>query len=198
MNFKLLEELNYEDLDGLRIESSLITTEDYEDNIDKHLLKLKKSIKRYTSLGHTYINKYIIKNDSVNKEIEEQIKDITESIELVKSTRLTSPFFVWRGLNNFSENKEYYDNVFNLSKIKVINNLPFLSTSYSKRCACNFNWGILLKIYVDPKEDLNYILLENMRECELLFQKNTHFEYISEYLENDYKIIEVELKKGIV
>ncbi len=118
-------------------------------------------------------------------------------MELVRHLRLSKRFVVWRGLNNFNKNG-YYDEINNLHKTKIINNYPFISTSVSKEVAKNFAWGILLKIYIDPFEDLNYIALENNLEKEILFQPNTHFKWVGEYMENDNKIIEVELKNGIV
>jgi hypothetical protein len=213
MNYSNLKELKYKHLTKLRELSSLVAdeiAEDYGENKNIEQLTIKKSIKDYTSMGYRKINKYIRnknKDTVIDTETENHIENISKAMQLVKSERLDYPFFVWRGLNNLSKN-EYYDEIYNLSNTKISNNLSFLSTSYSKQYALNFNWGILLKIYIDPKEDLNYILLENRREYEFLFEPNTHFKYISEYMvryeiqndytDNKYKIIEVDLKKGTV
>lgn len=168
--------------------------------------QISKSLKDYGSDDYKRINtilRTIKRGDAIDEKIDFYVKNITKATELVRPFRLKEKFIVWRGLKMPSEFR-YIDNVTSLKNKKYLNNDSFLSTSYSIKEALKFAEWCIFKIYVDPKEDLNYVMMDLEQEKEILFEHSTYFEYIGESVyvfENESKSIplyEVYLKKNQV
>lgn len=209
-------ELKRDDLNNLRKASNILLGFDEDDLSFEDIYpneELKTSLDNYRSSGHYDINNVfrgLIKGNEITEKLQNDVKNLNDAMKLVKPYRINrGRFIVWRGIDlskdeYHPDKRRYYNEIINLHKNGTSNNEAFLSTSYSKDVALTFTDCCLFKIHVDPKEDLEYILIDIMGERELLFQHTTYFKYIREYPERDdendkdYTVYEVSLHKGSV
>lgn len=212
-------ELRHDDLKDLRVASNILLNFEMEESEQKKFRnivpneELKDSLDNYRSSGHYDINNVfrgLKKGSEITQKLDTDINNLKEAMNIVRPFRYNKgKFIVWRGID-LSKNeyhpdkKRYYYEIIELHKNGTSNNQSFLSTSYSKEVALTFTDCCLFKIFVDPKEDLDYILIDIMGEKEILFQHTTYFRWLKEYFETDeeeeksYKVFEVSLHKGSV
>lgn len=170
--------------------------------------KIKTSLYRYYGIDHQKINDvFRIPELKAKEEDKETIYNIDRALKLIKPYRLIDDFVVWRGVklsekNKLPHKKRYYEELINLPKSGVINNLSYSSTSYNVHNAMKFAHCCLLEIIVRRSENLEYILIETEDEAEILFEHSTHFKYIRDYEETyedkKVRVFVVELKKGLL
>jgi hypothetical protein len=144
--------------------------------------QISKSLKDYGSDDYKRINtilRTIKKGDIIDEKIDSYIQNITRAMELVKPYRLKEKFIVWRGLK-MPDSYRYIEEIKSLKNKRYLNNDSFLSTSYYVKSALKFADWCMFKIYVDPNEDLNYVVLDLEQEKEILFEQGTYFEYVGE------------------
>ena len=138
------------------------------------------------------------KTPQLEKKINEFLDEIDDLQELLNRGKLVEDTIFYSG-----QREKYMPQIANIKKGDIFKTNKFLSTSYNKKIAKDFNEGkVVLKIYADKGNRGRYVKPKaykpHANEEEYLFPRLQKFEVLNTYREKGIKIIELVTTPEIV